>query len=353
MKKLTHEDFVHKQYLIHKDTYTNLSDYKSSFEKMKFNCKEHGEFEQTPAKHLSGSGCMKCGWNKTITSHKVWTDEKLSEVCLLYIDKRTFRKEQKSAYTTLVKTNRIEKFCSHMIHYEGNRFNRIVYAYEFKKSVYIGLTYDINERDYNRKLNPNDSVTKHILETGENYNLKILTPKYVPAQEASKLEIMYVEYYKNLGYEILNKCKAGNLGGSQIKWNEETIKNEVGKYKYMRDFLKNSSGCYNAAKKLNIFEEITKDLLKIDIYSNYITVYQYDKYGNFIEEFPSASSASRKIKVSPSNILACINGKQKSCKGFIWKKDNIAGKIIENSPVKEENAEQAKDLIQDTKTKTE
>lgn len=61
MKKLTKEDFIKKANLIHSNKYDySLVEYINSFTKVKIICPIHGEFEQTPSKHLSGSGCKYC-----------------------------------------------------------------------------------------------------------------------------------------------------------------------------------------------------------------------------------------------------------------------------------------------------
>lgn len=48
-------------------------------------------------------------------------------------------------------------------------------------------------------------------------------------------------------------------------------------------------------------------------------IIQYDLKGNFIKQFPSLADASRELKISPSNISHCANGKYKTCKGYVWK----------------------------------
>jgi len=54
--------FIEKAIFIHGDKYDySLVDYKSSKDKIKIICKEHGIFEQYPAKHLIGRGCNICG----------------------------------------------------------------------------------------------------------------------------------------------------------------------------------------------------------------------------------------------------------------------------------------------------
>lgn len=47
-------------------------------------------------------------------------------------------------------------------------------------------------------------------------------------------------------------------------------------------------------------------------------ILQFDLDGNFIKQYSSLMDASRELKISPSNISQCANGKYKTCKGYIW-----------------------------------
>ena len=60
-KKKTLDDFIAEANVIHnhKYIYTN-SVYNSSNIKLKIICPIHGEFLQTPSKHLLGQGCPEC-----------------------------------------------------------------------------------------------------------------------------------------------------------------------------------------------------------------------------------------------------------------------------------------------------
>ena len=62
-------EFIEKAQIQHGDKYDySKVDYKTAIEKVIIICKDHGEFEQTPNKHLDGNGCFKCGHNMTIFS---------------------------------------------------------------------------------------------------------------------------------------------------------------------------------------------------------------------------------------------------------------------------------------------
>lgn len=61
MAKLTTEEFIKKAQAMHGDKYDySKVEYVSAKTKVCIICKEHGEFMQTPQKHLAGQGCIKC-----------------------------------------------------------------------------------------------------------------------------------------------------------------------------------------------------------------------------------------------------------------------------------------------------
>ena len=64
-QKTDADDFIKNANIRHKDKYEySQMNYINAREKIRINCKEHGEFEQTPDSHLRGSGCSYCV-NKT------------------------------------------------------------------------------------------------------------------------------------------------------------------------------------------------------------------------------------------------------------------------------------------------
>ena len=57
----TTKEWIEKARKVHGDRYDySLVEYKTTHEKVKIICKEHGMFEQTASSHLRGQGCMKC-----------------------------------------------------------------------------------------------------------------------------------------------------------------------------------------------------------------------------------------------------------------------------------------------------
>lgn len=67
-QRLTTEDFIKKAQKIHGDNYVySKVEYENDKTKVCIICPEHGEFWQTPNNHLKGKGCPSCYGNKKLT----------------------------------------------------------------------------------------------------------------------------------------------------------------------------------------------------------------------------------------------------------------------------------------------
>ena len=136
---------------------------------------------------------------------------------LKYLTRAEFYYQSQNIYHISYKNNWLDDICKHMI--IGNQYDypRLIYSYEFlDNSVYVGLTKNFKIREIHRKRNKNDSVTKHIKNTNLKPKIKFLT-EFIPAIEAQKIEQFYIDKYKLEGWNILNKTKAGSLGGNSIR----------------------------------------------------------------------------------------------------------------------------------------
>jgi hypothetical protein len=80
--------FIARSKKIHSGKYTyEGTKYKSAMNKVSITCPTHGEFKQTPAKHLSGQGCPKCGIDKRGSSIRVGLKKFLSKAHQIHGDK--------------------------------------------------------------------------------------------------------------------------------------------------------------------------------------------------------------------------------------------------------------------------
>lgn len=196
-----------------------------------------------------------------------WTKEKCKEVAKLCNSRSEFSKKFSTAYKISTNNNWLDEICSHMIIF-GNLKKRLIYLFEFSdKSIYIGLTCDINRRQkehlYDKKLN--SIVYRYKEETGFDLELKLLTD-YLELDKAVELEKYYIDFYKKSGYKLLNTKKGGEVGQvDKIIWNYEMCKKESLKYRNKSEFHDKRNSAYKTSL-LNgwindFYEKISKKLV--------------------------------------------------------------------------------------------
>lgn len=83
--RMPKDEFIAKAKEIHGDKYDySKINYKNLTTKVVITCPDHGDFEQTPHKHLSGSGCKECGhiklWDTRGRRTTEWFIEKAKEI---------------------------------------------------------------------------------------------------------------------------------------------------------------------------------------------------------------------------------------------------------------------------------
>jgi hypothetical protein len=101
-RKLTTEEFIKRSKKVHGNRYDySKVNYKNYNTKVKIICKEHGEFLQFPGGHLSGRGCFNCGGSKK--SNTEGFIKKAKEVHEVHGDKYDYSKvDYKNAITKVI-----------------------------------------------------------------------------------------------------------------------------------------------------------------------------------------------------------------------------------------------------------
>lgn len=193
--------------------------------------------------------------NKSIGYWDIYENNKTE--ALKYKTKLEFRKKSHTAYVHARKNNWLKTYTWFPNTEKNLDFGKIysVYKYEFNnKVIYIGLTMQPKER-HNRhiKSNSDSSVRKYA------ESLSIPIPKMdilkseISQKEAQFYEDYYVNYYKNLGYTLLNKGKTGvnkgSVGGFCNKWTKKKCYNEALKYKTLHEFRYGNYGAFKSAYK--------------------------------------------------------------------------------------------------------
>lgn len=97
-KNSTTETFLISSKEIHGDLY-DYSEviYKNAIEPVKIICPMHGVFEQTPHTHLTGSGCNKCGTNRTADKRRTKPEQ--------FIDQANAKHNNRYSYDNVVYKN--------------------------------------------------------------------------------------------------------------------------------------------------------------------------------------------------------------------------------------------------------
>lgn len=138
--------------------------------------------------------------------------------------------------------------------YDMETKNHIVYAYEINKlnSVYIGRTMRPSIRKQQHKIDTKDTLYKFILSnslTNDDVEYKVLIDG-LNASDSQYYEDFYINQYKDDGWVLINKAKAGSLGSSIVKWDYETCYNEALKYDNETDFRKYCEPANSKAVKM-------------------------------------------------------------------------------------------------------
>jgi hypothetical protein len=224
----------------------------------------------------------KNGWLDELTAHfdkksvpVDWKNNK--ELCIAEAKKYNSRSKLSSecngAYIVIKANNWDLEAFAHMGEFPDTDSDRLIYCYIFPdNSVYVGLTQDPNNREYKHKNDNRSTVYQYIQKSGlepEHFQLT----NFLPVDEAQKEEAEYIEIFRNEGYNILNKIKAGGIGGGPIKYTKARIIKEAKKYNTKSEFCKGSNYYYVVARE----KEMLDDLYPNEPKTKKLTKWNYEK----------------------------------------------------------------------------
>lgn len=200
-----------------------------------------------------------------------WTKEKVFEVAKRYSTKVEFKKENPSAYQ-IAKRN---KWLDEMDWFEDGNIKKLtdkidcIYIYYFKEtnSVYVGRTICPIDRDWEHRTDKKygkentDTVYRYSKENGFEIPKMEIIEDNLSVIEGQEREGYWVEYYREKGYNILNRMKAGKGSGSigaigRGKWTKERVFEEARKYISKRKFQECCAGAFDAAYRKGWFSEM-------------------------------------------------------------------------------------------------
>lgn len=195
-----------------------------------------------------------------------YTEEELAAVAAKYDNFNDFHNNELWAYRAIQNRGLLDKLCGHFKR-RGSLVRRKIYVFTFSDGyAYVGLSLNPEKRylQHTKRGKHPSAVYKHIQKTGAEYKFSVLTD-WLDIDSASKMEDFYIKQYAAEGWKMLNKSRAGALGGQMSKlYRDKAIKTEVAKYEYLRDFRINSSRLYKFLIRNHLLDKYCSHLKRLD-----------------------------------------------------------------------------------------
>lgn len=191
----------------------------------------------------------------------IWTYDKCLEESKKYKSRSEFCHKCSGGYARSLEKGWINDFSwlknEHVFSDEVD----CVYGYFFENNVvYIGRTLmRLKKARHQQHLTSNsDAVFKYSKENDVTIPDMTVLEDNLTLEDGSKKEGIWLEYFKNKGYKILNRCKTGGLGAIGLgKWSKRKCLEEAKKYKTRIEFYRNSKKAYVAASKYGWLNDYT------------------------------------------------------------------------------------------------
>ena len=197
-----------------------------------------------------------------------WTKERVFEEAKNYQTKNAFRKGCMTAYLYAYRNG----WLSEMTWLKDERLDIIndkidsVYKYYFKEtnSIYIGRTKitQQKERHNDHSTSEKDTVFRHAKANGLAVPPMEIIEENITIKEGLEREDYWVKYYKEKGYNVLNKAKTGIGSGSigaiaKGKWTKNKVFKVAKTCKTRTEFCKKYKGAYVKALNNGWLSEMT------------------------------------------------------------------------------------------------
>lgn len=214
--------------------------------------------------------------------YKVLTHEKVIEESKKYESRGDFCNGSHSHYTYARRHNLLNNMFWLKPKTNNHIFAHCIYAYidDKNKVAYIGQTMRFKDRDYEHRNYKKSSVFKYFKGIGIEIPPPICLEENLQDKQAQIREDYWVQQYKKMGYNLLNKAKTGlncsSLGLCRIKWNKDRTFKEARKYKNSGEFKNNNETAYQIACRKGWITEIAKlNGWKLRIKWNHTTCFYY------------------------------------------------------------------------------
>lgn len=129
------------------------------------------------------------------------------------------------------------------------------------------------------------------------------------------LECFWIEYFRQLGFDLQNK----NKGGGGCSFLSKETRNKISKALTGRKCSFETKEKMSKSSKGKIFSKESRERMSIGRKGQGSKpILQYDLEGNFIQKWNSIKEASKQLGISNTTISNCCVGHLRSCYGFIF-----------------------------------
>lgn len=199
-----------------------------------------------------------------------WNKDRCHNLALKCQYRKQFELKYTGAYKSSVRNKWLDEVCSHML-YQGNKYKRLIYSREYTlyddKFVYVGLTYNILEREKQHRKNREFNC---LLDLGFKLKINKLSD-YMDNDNAAILEGKFLNYYKNNEWTILNKSKTGSLGAIQ-KWTKSKCHNIALRYKTRKELRIEHNNVYSTIQRNGWVNELFSHMIELKKHRDYWTL---------------------------------------------------------------------------------
>lgn len=242
-----------------------------------------------------------------------WTKDKCLLEARKFSSKTELQKANGSLYNSMWRNGWTNECCLHMKKV-SSILKRAIYLVEFSdKTVYVGLSCNPTKRFKKHLVDKKSTVFKYSASSGIIPELKILTD-FIDYKIIGLIEQQFIDDYKSKGYLVINKLKAGGLGGKIITWTKEKCFIEAKKYDNRTCFQKNSSAAYQSAYKNGWLNEICAHMISNKVEDGF---WSHDNIMLLAERCESLKSFRKEHKYVYQKLLRNLE-----LKNFIHKKLN-------------------------------
>lgn len=186
---------------------------------------------------------------------RIWTKDRVAEEAKRFETRTAFQRGTASAYRIAHRKGWLDDVCTHMRR-QGDRISRHVYAIEDRncRLVYVGLAANVTRRYAQHRSAPRPDMVEFMAGTHE---LIVLTVHPLKAENAARLEHDTIERYRRDGWTVLNRAKAGGLGGRfDAYWTVERLTAEAIRCGSRRAMKEHSGAAYVIASRQGLIEAI-------------------------------------------------------------------------------------------------